>query len=152
MCELNDERGEDELREEYDLGKLKPTSKQLEKEFARGMYHMMKLTHAYAQDKGFWDGDRGTDEKKLLLMHSELSEAAQALRDDNPDYNLEEEYPSMTIDPAWPSFSHVEMELADTIIRIFDFAEKKGMKLPEAILAKHKINLQRDYLHGGRKF
>lgn len=140
----------DDLRPEYDFSTLKPAHRT---HFVRGVKWMMEQVHQYAIDKGFWEGDRGTDEKKLLLIHSEVSEAAEALRDGDPIYNVKEHHPTIEYDEeSWPEFSQVEMELADTVIRIFDYAQKKGMKLPEAILAKHHINLQRPRLHGGRKF
>jgi NTP pyrophosphatase (non-canonical NTP hydrolase) len=135
------------------MNKSIPWSGEYLKEFLEGTHWMMESIHEYAKDKGFWDGDRGTDEKKLLLIHSEVSEAAEALREGNPVYHVKEHHPYVEIDDQYEShFSQVEMELADTIIRIFDYAEKKGMNLPEAIVTKHQINLQRPRLHGGKKF
>jgi len=39
-------------------------------------------------------------------------------------------------------------ELADTIIRIMNFASRRGINLEDAILRKHKKNLKREKLHG----
>lgn len=96
-------------------------------------------THAVNVAKGFWEKDKGTfedDSAKLMLMVGELSEAHEAMRDGNP--------PSVKI----PRFSHVEEELADCVIRIFDFCARRGFRLAEAILAKIEHNTGRPYMHG----
>lgn len=46
------------------------------------------------------------------------------------------------------SFSGVEAELADVIIRAADFAEAKGYDLGAAILAKMEMNRSRPKKHG----
>lgn len=73
-------------------------------------------------------------------MHSELSEALEALRHGNkPDDHI-------------PEFSGVEAELADVVIRILDYAEARGLRLAEAIEAKILYNSTRPRRHGGKKF
>lgn len=73
--------------------------------------------------------------EKIALMHSELSEALEAVRQGNP--------PSEKI----PEFSQLEEELADTIIRIGDFVGKYELRLGEAILAKLEYNAARPFKH-----
>lgn len=58
----------------------------------------MREIHQYAIDKGFWEGDRGTDEKKLLLIHTEISEAAESLREGNPPYKVKEHHANVKYD------------------------------------------------------
>jgi len=65
-----------------------------------------------AIDKGWWEGERNEGEL-IALMHSELSEALEAIRKGNPP------------DDKIPEFTGVEAELADVIIRIMDFAAAK---------------------------
>jgi NTP pyrophosphatase (non-canonical NTP hydrolase) len=97
------------------------------------------LVHHIAKSKGWWDEERN-DGEVICLMHSELSEALEALRHGNP--------PSDHI----PEFSGVEEEMADTIIRIVDYCHKRGFRLGEAIEAKVKFNSGRSHRHGGKRF
>ena len=76
----------------------------------------------------------------IALMHSELSEALEAMRHGNPP------------DDKVPQCDGVSAELADVIIRIFDFAEGKGYKVIEAMFAKMAMNKGREFKHGGKKF
>lgn len=68
----------------------------------------------------------------LLLIHSEVSEACEALRRNDM--------------PA------VEEELADVIIRVLHVAEKNGFDMQKAVTAKHYKNIKRDYRHGNKRF
>jgi len=92
-----------------------------------------------AIDKGWWEGERNEGEL-IALMHSELSEALEAIRKGNPP------------DDKIPEFTGVEAELADVIIRIMDFAAAKGYRVGEAVVAKIIYNKNRPYKHGGKKF
>jgi NTP pyrophosphatase (non-canonical NTP hydrolase) len=92
-----------------------------------------------AKDHG-WEEPNQNDGESICLMHSELSEALEAVRHGNP--------PSVHI----PQFSGVEEELADVVIRIMNYAARKGYRLPEAILAKKEFNRNRSFRHGGKAF
>ena len=91
--------------------------------------------HATAKAKGFWDGPRN-DGEMIALMHSELSELLEALRDGNP--------PSKKI----AEFSAAEEEIADLIIRALDMCGGRGWRVGQAIDAKMKYNAWREYKHG----
>jgi NTP pyrophosphatase (non-canonical NTP hydrolase) len=124
-----------------------------------------KLVHNNAVNKGFWDSEEdfkkieqgeeaqfsgflitkeqfirymviGNQVEKLALIHSEVSEALEALRSGNP--------PSDKI----PQHSSLSEELSDAIIRIFDLAGKLGLNLEKAINDKHDFNTGRPHKHG----
>lgn len=94
------------------------------------------VAHGWHEEPNMEDGTR------IALMHSELSEALEGLRDGNP--------PSEKIGEA--GFTQVEEEFADVIIRILDMAGMKGYRIAEAVVAKHAYNLTRPHRHGGRAF
>jgi NTP pyrophosphatase (non-canonical NTP hydrolase) len=100
--------------------------------------NIQSYVHDNALAHGWWDDPRN-DGELIALMHSELSEALEGLRN---GYK-----PSDHI----PDFSFVEEELADCIIRIMDFAQARGLRVDEALIAKHLFNIGRPHKHG-KKF
>jgi NTP pyrophosphatase (non-canonical NTP hydrolase) len=65
---------------------------------------------------------------RLMLVVSEVAEAAEAVRKDNTE-NLSE-------------------ELADVEIRIADFAKAAGLPVAQAIIDKMRVNSERPPMHG----
>lgn len=95
--------------------------------------------YATAKKNGFWEDD-GTPlptkkAEKLALMHSELSEALEAVRKPSPDKYC-------------PQFSSEAVELADALIRMLDYCEHYQIPLLEAAEAKAQFNSTRPYKHG----
>lgn len=87
--------------------------------------------HRVARKKGWWDNKRNEGEL-IALMHSELSEALEAMRNHGRKEDIAE-------------------ELADCCIRIFDYCGAKEINLEKSLLKKIEFNKSRPYRHG-KKF
>lgn len=107
------------------------------KDFINSFTLLAQDVHQIAVEHGWWETDRN-DGEMIALMHSELSEALEALRHGDPP------------DDHIPEFTGTEAEFADVIIRIMDMAAARGLLVPEAIAAKIEYNRTRPYKHGGK--
>ena len=110
-----------------------------ENTFIKQWKHIATVVHNVAKSKGWWSGNRN-DGELLMLIVSELSEALEGLRHNNP--------PSEHI----KEFSAAEEELADVVIRVMDMAKARNWRVGEAIMAKIQFNSGREYMHDGKKF
>lgn len=88
--------------------------------------------HELAVEKGWWSEPEDTVLTKLLLIHSEVSEAVEAYREG--------------------SETGFREELADVAIRLFDLwgAGLEG-SFEAVIQHKHEVNKDRLYRHGGKR-
>lgn len=106
----------------------------IEPMFTAATDSMQGVIHDWMNTQGFWEGEVNVAEK-ICLMHSELSEAMEGARKDLMDDHL-------------PNCKQIEVELADTVIRILDFCGRFDIPLGELITAKMLYNLNRPFKHG----
>jgi NTP pyrophosphatase (non-canonical NTP hydrolase) len=110
------------------------------------------VCHSIAYESGWWNdietGERIERNKGefLCLIHSEVSEAMEGVRKDLMDDKL-------------PHRKMEEVELADTVIRIMDYAGAYNLDIGGAIAEKLSYNTQREdhkpenrSLENGKKF
>ena len=88
--------------------------------------------HGIAKECGWWDKTTERDVPRLLMLCvSELAEAMEGHRKNLMDDHL-------------PDRKMLEVELADTVIRIFDMAGGLNLDVPGAIADKLRYNTQRE--------
>lgn len=128
--------------------------KPLEDAIREGLEHATEACFSAAHKAGWWT-DLKTGEslvgkknhgESFMLMVTELAEGYEGVRKDLMDDKL-------------PHRKMVEVELADILIRVFDYAGAHGMDLAGAVIEKMRYNAERlDHkpenrkLAGGKQF
>lgn len=108
---------------------------------------LMNEAHNCAVAHGWWEDDNDNDAEKIALMHSELSEALEDLRSGHPPEEVRYDVDGKPGKPGG-----VPIELADVIIRIFDYCGRNGIDIEAAVVEKMNYNQSRPYKHGGKIF
>jgi NTP pyrophosphatase (non-canonical NTP hydrolase) len=103
---------------------------------------VMKDVRKMNHEHGFESKGRELFCEKMLLIVSEISEALEEFRDGR---GLNEIYFHHDGDNKKPE--GIPIEIADAVIRIFDFCESNEINLEEALKVKMAYNETRPYKH-----
>jgi NTP pyrophosphatase (non-canonical NTP hydrolase) len=107
---------------------------------------LIEESRAYSALHGWQDKPR-TFEAMISLLHSEVSEAFEAYRNNYP-YS-ENYYFADNNNNLKPE--GIPSELADVILRVTDICAQFNIDLEAAIIEKKEYNKTRPYQHGGKR-
>lgn len=116
-------------------------------QFLMGWHHFAAQLYAIGKASGFYDtpatDPKFNHEQKLLLMVSEICEGMEGMRG-APWPGIKDD--KLTDRPM------LEVELADAVIRIMNYASHTGLDVAGAIIEKAEFNKTRGHRHGGKRF
>ena len=119
---------------------------------------LVKEVYANAQAKGWYDNGKAQNiGERIALIHSEVSEALEADRNDKyvkydmmvSDIDSDEFFKDTFERFVKDTF---EDEMADIVIRVMDMCALKNIDLESHIIAKMRYNSLRSIQHGGKKY
>ena len=124
-----------------------------------GLNKATKDLHQFQLDAGF---DDSNIIQRLMLVHSEISEAFEAYRKDKyanklDMYHLDLDYFDGTLEAWKEKFEEgikdtMEDEIADAIIRLLAFCGENDIDIEKHIALKMAYNEMRGHKYGGKKF
>lgn len=107
---------------------------------------IQKAVWRTAEEHG-WHNENDSIPVKLVMIHSEVSEALEEYRNTPPECEVSHLYYKGSSDKP----EGFGVELADIVIRVLDLAEMVGADLTDLILTKMEYNESRPYRHGGKR-
>lgn len=116
------------------------------------LYDFAKEVHQNAVDHGFWEKEMSFGEV-IALCHSELSEALEEYRNNNPLVYFINETDDIEEDMSRYNGQKLEgiaTEMIDCIIRILDWCGANNIDVENLLRLKHEYNKTRPYKHGGK--
>lgn len=122
------------------------------------------LVHKNAVEHGWWDDSilpdmdiNNVDQvalyevgSKLALVHSEVSEALECLRENPAGIVAPSTHLLPKPDGTLGKPEGFGSELADVVIRVLDLCGALGIDIETELLAKHRYNETRPHRHGGK--
>lgn len=108
--------------------------------------NIQKAVWRTAEEHG-WHKEIDSIPVKLVMIHSEVSEALEEYRNTPPECEVSPIYYNEGSEKP----EGFGVELADVVIRVLDLAEMLGMDLTDLILTKMEYNESRPYRHGGKR-
>lgn len=110
---------------------------------SKSINELVKESYENAISKG-WHEEKRSFGELIALCHSELSEALE-------EYRNGRGYTEIYYNENKPEKSEgIPIELADTLIRIFDMCGLYEIDIEEAIRIKMEYNTTRPYRHNGK--
>ena len=107
---------------------------------------IQRIVWRTAEEHG-WHKDDDNIPVKLVMIHSEVSEALEEYRNTPPECEVSHLYYKGSSDKP----EGFGVELADIVIRVLELAEMVGADLTDLILTKMEYNESRPYRHGGKR-
>jgi hypothetical protein len=155
----------------YDIllrGAKKAGAKQAVKELtkvevvATSLNDLAKQVHDLSSSKGWWDDQKDSEgvliydevceqvPLKLVLIHSETSEAVEVYRETKDLAELRKSKFVLDKNGAMKPVGF-DSEISDVLIRALDLTHALGIDIDKAVSDKHAYNQTRAHRHGGKR-